>query len=217
MDEKKLVAAPREEIGTSNAKKMRREKMVPGIVYSRGEETKHVKVNQIDFAKVFRVVSTSSLMELEVGGEVLPVIVKTVQKDPVKGDVIHIDFQRLDMKEKIKITVPIHLLNRDSIQIQPSVLMQMLDTIEVECLPGNIPEVVEIDVSGIDFDTPIYVSDLDLMEDENVEILTEHETAICTLNEPSVEEEEEELDEDEDPMDVPVIGEEEEEDKEQEE
>lgn len=215
MDEKKLLATPRVEIGTTNAKKMRREKMVPGIVYSRGKETKHVKVNQIDFAKVFRVVSTSSLMELEVEDEVLPVIVKTVQKDPVKGDVIHIDFQELDMKQKIKITVPIHLLNRDSIQIQPSVLMQMIDTIEIECLPGDIPEAIEIDVSGIDFDSPIYVKDLDLIEDEKVEILTDIETTICTLSEPAMEEEEEdELDEVEDPMDVPVIGEEEDEEEE---
>ena len=215
MDEKKLLATPRVEIGTTNAKKMRREKMVPGIVYSRGKETKHVKVNQIDFAKVFRVVSTSSLMELEVEDEVLPVIVKTVQKDPVKGDVIHIDFQELDMKQKIKITVPVHLLNRDSIQIQPSVLMQMIDTIEIECLPGDIPEAIEIDVSGIDFDSPIYVKDLDLIEDENVEILTDIETTICTLSEPAMEEEEEdELDEVEDPMDVPVIGEEEDEEEE---
>ncbi|MGM0396950.1 MAG: 50S ribosomal protein L25 [Bacillota bacterium] len=213
MSEKRLLAAPREEIGSSNAKKMRREKMVPGIVYSKGEETKHVKVDQIDFVKIFRKVSTSSLMELEIDGDILPVIVKSVQRDPVKGDVIHVDFQKLDMKQKIKITIPVHLLHRDSIKIQPSVLMQMLDTIEIECLPGDIPESVGIDVSEMDYETPLYVKDLDIMNEENVEVITDPESIICTLNEPTIEEEEEE-EEEEEPMSVPVIGEDEEEDKE---
>lgn len=210
MSDKKLLAAPRLEIGSSSSRKMRREKLVPGIVYSKGQETKHVRVDQIDFVKVFRIVGTSSLMELEVDGEVLPVIVKSVQRDPVKGDVIHIDFQKLDMKQKIKITVPVYLQHRDSIKIQPSVLMQMLDTIEIECLPGDIPESVGIDVSGMDFDTPLYVKDLDIVNEENVEVLTELESIICTLNEPTMEEEEEEEEEDIDATSVPVVGEEDE-------
>jgi large subunit ribosomal protein L25 len=213
MSDKKLLAALREETGSGSAKKLRKEKLVPGIVYSKGDETRHVQVDQIDFIKVFRIVGTSSLMELEVDGEVLPVIVKTVQRDPVKGDVIHIDFQKLDMKQKIKITVPVHLLHRDSIKIQPSVLMQMLDTIEIECLPGDIPESVGIDVSGMDFETPLYVKDLDIMNEEHVEVLTDPESIICTLNEPTMEEEEEE-EEVEDPMSVPVVGEEDEEENE---
>jgi large subunit ribosomal protein L25 len=208
MSDKKLLAALREETGSGSAKKLRKEKLVPGIVYSKGDETRHVQVDQIDFIKVFRIVGTSSLMELEVDGEVLPVIVKTVQRDPVKGDVIHIDFQKLDMKQKIKITVPVHLLHRDSIKIQPSVLMQMLDTIDIECLPGDIPESVGIDVSEMDFETPLYVKDLDIMKEDNVEVLTDPESIICTLNEPTMEEEEEE-EEVEDPMSVPVVGEEE--------
>lgn len=210
MSDKRLLAAPRLEIGSSSSRKMRREKLVPGIVYSKGQETKHVRVDQIDFVKVFRIVGTSSLMELEVDGEVLPVIVKSVQRDPVKGDVIHIDFQKLDMKQKIKITVPVYLQHRDSIKIQPSVLMQMLDTIEIECLPGDIPESVGIDVSGMDFDTPLYVKDLDIVNEENVEVLTDMESIICTLNEPTMEEEEEEVEEDIDATSVPVVGEEDE-------
>lgn len=212
MSEKRLLAAPRQEIGTGNAKKMRREKLVPGIVYSKGEETKHVKVDQINFIKVFRVVGTSSVMELEVDGEVLPVIVKSVQRDPVLGDVIHIDFQKLDMKQRIKITVPVYLLNKDSIKLQPSVLMQMIDTIEIECLPGDIPESIGIDVSGMDFDTPLYVKDLDIMKLDDVDVITDPESIICSLNQPTVgEEEEDEGEAAEDPTSVPVVGKEEEE------
>lgn len=212
MSDKRLLANQRDEIGKNEVKNVRKEKMVPGVVYSKGIETKQLKVDSIDFVKLFRVVGTSSIMELDLEGEIVPVIVKQVQRHPVKGDVIHIDFQRIDMKEKLKITVPVYLLNRDSIQLQPSVLMQMLDEIEIECLPGDIPETVGIDVSGMDFTTPLYVKDLDLLNEENVEILTDLDSIICTLNEPSMEEEEDEDDEEaaDESAEVPVIGEEDE-------
>lgn len=212
MSDKRLLASEREEIGKNKVKDVRNEKMVPGVVYSKGIETKQLKVDTIDFVKLFRVVGTSSIMELDLEGEIVPVIVKQVQRHPVKGNVIHIDFQRIDMKQKLKITVPVYLLHRDSIVLQPSVLMQMLDEIEIECLPGDIPETVGIDVSKMDFITPLFVKDLELMDNEDVEILTDVESIICTLNEPSMEEEDEEDEEETDEsVEVPVIGEEEEE------
>jgi len=212
MSDKKIKAQLREDIGSSNATKIRRENLVPAIVYSRGEETKHLTVDQLEFIKVFRVVGTSSLMELDVNGEVVPAIVKSVQRDPVKGQVIHIDFQKLDMMEKIKLTATIKLLNKDSIKLQPSVLMQMLDSIEIECLPGDIPEEIQIDVSGMSFETPLYVKDLEIMNVEAINVITDPESIICSLNKPTiVEEDEEEEAEVEDAASVPVIGKESEE------
>lgn len=210
MNDKRLQAQLREDIGTGMAKKIRKENMVPGIVYSRGEETRHLTVDQLEFIKVFRKVGTSSLMELDFNGEVVPAIVKTVQRDPVKGQVIHIDFQKLDMKEKIKLTVPLTLLHKDSIELQPSVLMQMLDSIEIECLPGDIPEEIAIDVSKMTYDTPLYVKDLHIVSVENVNVITDLESIICTLNEPTMSEEDEDEEAEEvlDPAEVPVVGEE---------
>lgn len=210
MNDKRLQAQLREDIGTGMAKKIRRDNMVPGIVYSKGEETRHLNVDQLEFIKVFRKVGTSSLMELDFDNEVVPAIVKSVQRDPVKGQVIHIDFQKLDMKEKIKLTVPLTLLNKDSIALQPSVLMQMLDSIDIECLPGDIPEEIAIDVSAMTYETPLYVKDLDIVNVESVNVLTDLESIICTLNEPTMSEEdaEEGAEESEDPSAVPVVGEE---------
>jgi large subunit ribosomal protein L25 len=211
MSDKRLLASMRDEIGKNKVKDVRVEKMVPGVVYSKGLETKQLKVDTIDFAKLFRVVGTSSIMELDLEGEIVPVIVKQVQRHPVKGNVIHIDFQRIDMTQKLKITVPVYLLNRDSILLQPSVLMQMLDEIEIECLPGDIPKTVGIDVSKMDFTTPLYVKDLEIMNSDNVEVLEDPEAILCTLNEPSAEVEEEDEEATDAPMEVKVIGEEDEE------
>ena len=199
--------------GTNKVKKLRTEKLIPGVIYSRGAETKHVSVDGVNFLKTFREAGTSAVVYLNLEGEENPVLIREVQTDPVRGEFLHIDFLKLDMTEKIKLNIPVVLLNRDEISIQPSVLMQLVDEIEVECLPTYIPQTADIDVSDIDFDTPKYVRDTDVANMEEVEVLTDLDEVICTLAMPSYdeEEEEEELEDEEVSADVPVIGEDEEE------
>jgi large subunit ribosomal protein L25 len=186
MIDKSLKAILRGDIGSNKVKKLRKEAMVPGVVYRKGEPTKSFAVDELEFTKLFRQVGTSALFELDMEGEKIPAIVKSVQRDPVKGSVTHIDLQKLNMEQRIKLQVPITLLNRDNIALQPSILMQMMDAVEIECLPGDIPESVGIDVSGMDFSTPILVKDLDIMKDERLAVLTDPEQLICSLNPPSV-------------------------------
>lgn len=210
----KMQIEQRADFGKNRVNKMREENLIPGVIYSRGKETQHVNINGIEFLRVYRVAGTSSMIDLELDGASTPVIIKDVQRDPVRGNFIHIDFQELNMKEKIKMFIPISILNRDEIKLQPSTLMQFLDQVEIECLPGDIPFNAEVDVEDIDFTTPIYVSDLDIAKNEKIEILTELDHVVCTLTEPTIEEEEdEEVDEDES-AEVPTVAETEEEDEE---
>lgn len=202
--------------GTNKAKKLRAEKLIPGVIYSRGEETKTVTVDAVDFLKTFREAGTSAVVYLDLEGEENPVLIREVQTNPIReNDFLHVDFLKLDMTEKIKLNIPVVLLNRDAIKIQPSVLMQLVDEIEVECLPSYIPQTADIDVSDIDFDTPKFVSDTDVAGMEDVEVLTDLDEVVCTLTMPSIEEEDEdqELEDEEVSADVPVIGEEEEEEE----
>lgn len=196
--------------GTNKAKKLRADKLIPGVIYSRGEETINVSVNAVDFLKTYRDAGTSAVIYLDLEGEETPVLIREVQMDPIKdNEFIHVDFLRLNMKEKIKLNIPVVLLNRDAIKIQPSVLMQLIDEIEVECLPTYIPQTADIDVADIDFDTPKLVSDTDVANMEEVEVLTDLDEVVCTLTLPMEEEEEEEDIDEEVSADVPVIGEEE--------
>lgn len=198
--------------GSNKAKKLRADKLIPGVIYSRGEETRNVSVDARAFLKTYRQAGTSAVIYLDVEGEEAPVLIREVQVDPVKeNEFIHIDFLKLDMKEKIRLNIPVVLLNRDSIQLQPSVLMQLIDEIEVECLPTYIPQTADIDVSDMDFDTPKLVRDTDVANMEDVEVLTDLDEVVCTLSMPSMEEEEDEDLDEEVSADVPVIGEEEEE------
>lgn len=209
-----LTVQHRTVTGTNQAKKLRANKLIPGVIYSRGEETRNVSVDARAFLKTYRQAGTSAVIYLDVEGEEAPVLIREVQVDPVKeNEFIHIDFLKLDMKEKIRLNIPVVLLNRDSIQLQPSVLMQLIDEIEVECLPTYIPQTADIDVSDMDFDTPKLVSDTDVANMEDVEVLTDLDEVVCTLNMPSMEEEEDEDLDEEVSADVPVIGEEEEEEE----
>lgn len=178
-------------IGSNRVRKMRVENYIPGVVYSRGEETKVVNVKNAEFMQAYKVAGSTAVIDLDLDGEILPVIIKNLQRDPVKGNIIHVDYQKLNMDEKIKMSVPIHLLNRDNIILQPSILMHLLDQVDIECLPGNIPAAAEVDVEHMDFSAPKYVKDLDIANDPTITILTDLETPVCSLSAPTVHTEDE--------------------------
>nr|WP_300004022.1 50S ribosomal protein L25 [Tissierella sp.] len=216
MSSYKINVNNREDIGSNRVNKLRANSTIPAVMYKKGEETKSLQVDERDFRLTFREAGTTSVIDLDLDGATHPVIVKDVQMHPVKNEFIHIDFQEINMDEKIKVLIPVILHGRDEIQLQPSVLSQLVTEVEVECLPGDIPNTADVEVSHMDFTTVIAVKDLDIAKNEAIEILMDADTVVCTLSEPQeIEEEElEETDEDVDAGDVPVVGDDEEEDKE---
>ena len=158
----KIQVEGRTGTGKNKVDKIRQEDFIPGVLYGKGQETKHIQVERRVFEKVYKTAGMSTLIDLELDGDVSPVLIKEVQTHPFKNQFLHVDFQKLNMNEKVKLTIPITLLGRDDIVVQPSILIQQLDEIEIECLPGDIPQSIEIDVRNIDFTTPIFVSDLDM-------------------------------------------------------
>lgn len=182
----KMKANIRTGIGSNKAKKLRYNDIIPGVIYRRGEETKNIEVNGIEFTKLYKSLGTTSIIDVEVEGETIPVIIKNIQKLPIKDEIIHIDFQGLKMDEKLKMTIPITLLNRENIRLQPSILLHILDQVEIECLPKDIPQSAEVDVEDIDFTTPKFVKDLNIAKDEKITILTDLEAPVCSLSEPAI-------------------------------
>lgn len=206
----KMNIQNRSDVGSNHVNKLRQDQLIPGVIYSRGEETKHIQVDSAEFLKVYRLAGTTSIIDLQLGEETYPVIIKDLQKHPIKDQYLHVDFQKLSMNETIKMLIPINLINRDNIKIQPSVLTQLIDEVEIECLPGDIPSAADVDVIDIDFATPILVKDLDIAKNEKITMLTDVESVVCTLSEPSYDEEAEEaaIGEEVD-VEVPLVSEEE--------
>ena len=213
----KIQVEKREGLGKNRVDKIRQENLVPGVLYGKGEETTHIQVDKRIFEKVYKSSGMSTLIDLELEGDILPVLIKEVQMHPFKNQYLHVDFQKLNMDEKVKLTIPIVLYGRENVEKDNLILIQQLNEVEIECLPADIPQTIEVDVSGLTLDTPIFISDLDIFNNEDIAILREADDVIANLIEAAIEEIDEEVEDEEtiDPDEVPVIGEDEEAEEEQ--
>ncbi len=214
MSEYILSAQIREASGSNASKKLRQKELVPAELYQRGKENISLQIVEKELDKIVNEAGTSAIIKLMVDGEEHNVLIRDFQKHPYKNLYLHVDFLGVNMNEAIKVTVPIVLLNRDNVRVQPSVLLQQLEEIEIETLPKHIPSHVELDVENMEYNDSFLVKDLDINNDENITVLTDLEELIVVLQEPQ----EEVIDEDAeevDPADVEVIGEKEEEETEE--
>lgn len=179
-----LDCAKRESVGKNKVDKLRAEKIIPGVLYTRGEESITVQMEERQLAKVYREAGTSNIVDVIIEGEKYPALFKEVQKHPFKNQFIHVDLLGIRMDEKLRLFVPVVLEGRDDIRVQPSVLMQMLTEVEVECLPANIPNEAVVNVEDMQIGDNIYVKDLNIFADENIDVLTSEDELVASLSEP---------------------------------
>ena len=183
----------RDKKGTGASNAIRKEKMIPGVIYGRGEDTVLVKVNEIDFKKVFKEAGTATIVGLQIDGKEVPVLIKDTQKHHIKDTYLHVDFQKISMDEEVRVILPVIIENRDLIKIQPSTLSQQLDELEISCLPKYLPdEDIFVDVKDMEIGDSILVGDLDIAKDENINVHRELDDVVCSLS-AFVEEKEEDL------------------------
>lgn len=207
MADHKLQAELREAQGKNQVDKLRANGILPGVLYQRDGKNVNVQVDELEFNRVYGEVGTSTLLDIELSdGSKRTVLIKEVQKHPFKNQYLHIDFQGVRMDEAIKVTVPVVLLNRDEVRVQPSVISQMLDEVEIECLPAYIPQTAEVNVEDMQYGDVMTVADLDIASNKEITILADKTDVVCTLSAPqdgsAVEEEEVSA------ADVPQVGEE---------
>lgn len=215
MNELKLNAQLRDVKGSGASRQLRRENIVPAQLYQRDKENVNLQVVAKELDKIIVEAGTSTIISLVIDGEDHKVLIRDYQRHPYKNQYLHVDFLGVNLDEKLRVSVPVVLLNRDEIYVQPSVLMQHLEEIEIEALPMDIPSHVELDVQTMEYDDTFYVKDLEVVNNDKVEVLTDLEEAVVTLSEPVEEDLDEEV-EDVDAADVEVIGESEEEESEEE-
>lgn len=170
----------REVLG-NRVRKLRRSGILPAVVYGKRYANKHVQVSQKEFYKLFKKTGYTNVISLRIAGDVVPVIVKAVDVHPVTGQARHVDFLVVNLKEKIQTLVPIAFVGVSSaVKNLGAVLTVNLDEIEIEVLPGNIPDHIEVDVSGL---TEIgdSLSVADLPKSDKYEILTDQQQVIVSL------------------------------------
>jgi large subunit ribosomal protein L25 len=163
-----IIAAKRELQGTGASRRLRHAGKVPGIVY--GGTTAPVQI-ELDHNALYHSLRKeafhASVLTMNIDGAKESVLLRDAQWHPYKQQVLHVDFQRVDKTHKIHVKVPLHFLNAD---VAPGVktgggkVSHVMTEIDVSCLPGNLPEFIAVDLSGLELGHSVHVAELKLPE-----------------------------------------------------
>lgn len=165
MENLKIKAENRVEIGKSSSRRLRRNGYLPGVVYGNGESKKIM----IDHNYMLRCLEDrnfySNILVLEIESSEEKVYLKSLSRHPSKKQILHADFQRIDENAEISIKVPIKLLNEDNcvgVRMGGGVVSRVLNEIEVLCLPRNLPASIDIDIANIEVGQSVHIGELNL-------------------------------------------------------
>lgn len=189
-EEIQLPAQARTETGTSAVNRLRRRGSVPGVVYGSGEP-RNVHFSAATFAALQRHHASENVMlSLEIeGDQSRKVLIRDVQHHPLTGDPLHVDFYELSMTRRVSVSIPVELTGEPvGVTRDGGVLEHLLREIEVDCLPDDIVENFELDVSALEIGDRLSVSDVPL-DASRYEVLTSSEIAVAAVAAPRVEEE----------------------------
>lgn len=185
MDQIRIKAAVRTEQGTGAVRRLRRTGMIPGSVMKMKKGgTELVKLPAHDFMMAIRGrASKQLLVTLDLDGKDVPALMREMQNDVLAGTPIHVDFSEVSLTEKVRVTVPIYLTGESvGVKLGGGVLEQTLRSIDVECLPTDIAEKFEIDVSRLNVDETLFVRDLQLGDKQT--IVTRGEIPVAVVKAP---------------------------------
>lgn len=189
--EKIKLTVEKRKITGRKVKTLRRKGVLPANIYGKKEKSLSVQLEAKSFLPVFKEVGETGLIELKVADEkeARPVLIHKVQFHPVDETPLHVDFYQVDLKEKVMTKVPVELIGESpAIKDKIGILIQPLSEVEVEALPANLPEKIEINISSLKaINDTVAVSDVKLPE--GVKVLTEGKEILAKI-EPLAKEEE---------------------------
>lgn len=174
-------------IGTRSSRRLRQEGQVPAVVYGLGEKPAHVAVNHHDLMKALHTDAGSNVViNLEVDGSTsVPTLVRSIDKHPYKSAIRHVDFVRVNLKDKVEAEVSLHFVGTPIGAREGGILLPARSTIQVEALPTEIPNAIEVDVSALDINDHIRLEDLPAIE--NVTFLDDPEEMLVSVALPAAE------------------------------
>ena len=176
MESFELKVQPRTDIGKSASRRLRRSGMVPGIVYGVGKEPVPFAVNHNDLHHhLEQEAFYSHILTLSLDNKVEKVVLKDVQRHPWKPAILHIDLLRIDEKAAIVMRVPLHYINEEKcvgVKTGGGVVSRIMTDIEIRCLPGDLPEYIEIDLLELEIGHTVHLGELQLPDKvENYSLL----------------------------------------------
>ena len=177
--EKNIETRSRQGGNKNDARRLRREGLIPAVLYGAGLEPITISVDPKQMKRILGSESGhNSIFDLSAGGDAGKAMIVDWQADPVKGVLLHVDLKRIAMDRLLRVSVPVVLKGEaPGVKVQGGILEQMVREIEIECLPADIPANIEGDVSKLEFGQTIRVSDLP--HNDKVKIITDPGQAIA--------------------------------------
>jgi large subunit ribosomal protein L25 len=187
-----LVAEFREMQGKGASRRLRREGKVPAILYGGHSEARALTLSHQKLAIMLeneRFYST--ILSLKVGDQTQAAILKDVQRHPFKNAIVHIDFQRVEDNQKIRMSIPLHFVGAavsPGVKSQGGIVSHMRNEVEVSCLPKDLPEFIEVDLSGLSLNESIHMSQLKIPSGVELTALAKEDAAVVAIHSPRAEE-----------------------------
>ena len=197
-------ATEREDQGKGASRRLRKEEKVPSIIYGGKKEPQMVTLSIHEITHLLEDENTfTSVLDLVVGESTDSVVLKDIQRHPAKNPITHVDFLRVDAKQTLVTTTPLHFVGveeNEALRLG-NMLNQFVVSIEISCLPKDLPHGIDVDVSSLEVGDHLSLTDLVLPEGVVINALQHedveaHDQTVCSVSEPKVVEEEEEIIED---------------------
>lgn len=186
----KTLKAEERKVTGRKVKTLRGSGVVPGNVYGKHVKSISVQVTSVDLNKAFKEVGETGLLELDLGKDKKPVLIHNLQKNPITGETIHVDFFQVNLKEKVTASVPVELEGEaPSEKLGVGTAVQYVNEVEVEALPADLIEKFVVDISGLsEVDQAIYIKDLKY-DKSKIEVKVDPEQIVVKVDAPQKEEE----------------------------
>ena len=187
-----VVAKVREQVGTGPSRAYRRASLIPAVLYGEGVKgTIHLLVDKAELDKLLSAHGLGSIVTVKLPGQGdYPTMVREIQYHPVRGQVIHADFQGISLTEKLRTVVPVVLQGTPQGVAEGGTLQHQLRELEVECLPQDLPDHIIVEVADLGLTESLFVQDLSVPE--QIMVISEETEVVATVLAPRPEEEEEE-------------------------
>lgn len=177
-----LSATARTTSGKGAARTLRREGRIPAVIYGHAREAQAIAIDERELGRMLGHVTGSTVIELTIDGKASRTLIREIQRHPVRRNVIHVDFQELVAGEKVTVDVPIIYRGTPAGVRDGGILDQVMHELTISADPSNIPDHIDVDVSGLTIGHSLHVSDLSLPA--NIEVLDDADATVAVVSAP---------------------------------
>jgi large subunit ribosomal protein L25 len=185
-----IKAEPRSVQGTGASRRLRRESKVPGILYGAGKDAQPILLDHKDlWFKLKNEAFHASILDMEIGTEKTQALLRDYQMHPFRPIILHADFQRVDANKKIHVRVPLHFVNAEispGVKVTGGLVQHVMNELDISCLPKNLPEFIEVDLSQLQAGHSLHLSSVKLPEGVEAMGFKDEDPTVATIVIPKV-------------------------------